>query len=273
MPPTVRQMLNKVPEVTLYFWIIKILCTTVGETAADYLNETLNFGLTNTSYVMGALLVVVLIFQFRTKKYVPWIYWLSVVLISVVGTLITDNLSDNLGVSLETTTTVFAILLAVVFAVWYWSEKTLSIHSIVTKKREAFYWLAILFTFALGTAAGDLSAERFNLGYLTSVFIFGGLIAVVTTAHYALRAYLGAEHRRLTSNAVLAFWLAYILTRPLGASIGDFLSQAQTDGGLGLGTTVTSFIFLGAILVLVIYLTFTRKDETPAALVEADLSR
>jgi uncharacterized membrane-anchored protein len=256
-----RQMLNKVPEVTLYFWIIKILCTTVGETAADYLNTTLNFGLTGTSVVMGLLLVIVLFFQFHAQKYIPWIYWLAVVLISVVGTLITDNLTDNFGVSLETTTVVFSIVLAIVFATWYWFEKTLSIHSIVTTKREAFYWLAILFTFALGTAAGDLSAEYFNLGYLVSVFIFGGLIAVVTAAHYGLKAYLGTEHRRLTPNAVLAFWIAYILTRPLGASIGDYLSQAQSDDGLGLGTTVTSFIFLGAILALVIYLTLTRTDE------------
>lgn len=256
-----NQMLNKVPEVTLYFWIIKILCTTVGETAADYLNTTLNFGLTGTSLVMGALLIVVLFFQFRARKYIPSMYWLAVVLISVVGTLITDNLTDNFGVSLETTTIVFAVILAAVFAIWYWFEKTLSIHSITTTKREAFYWLAILFTFALGTAAGDLSAEYFNLGYLTSVFIFGGLIALVTAAHYGFKAYVTAEHRRLTSNAVLAFWLAYILTRPLGASIGDYLSQAQENGGLGLGTTITSFIFLGAILLLVVYLSLTKTDQ------------
>ncbi len=264
-PSKLRQMLNKVPEVTLYFWIIKILCTTVGETAADFLNTNLNLGLTGTSLVMGALLVVVLFFQFRAKKYIPSTYWLAVVLISVVGTLITDNLTDNFGVSLETTTVVFAICLAVIFAVWYAFEKTLSIHSILTTRREAFYWLTILFTFALGTAAGDLTAEKFNLGYLTSLFIFGGLIALVTASHYGLKAYLGAEHRRLTSNAVLAFWLAYILTRPLGASIGDYFSQAQSDGGLGLGTTVTSAIFLALILGLVIYLTTTKKDEIVSA--------
>jgi uncharacterized membrane-anchored protein len=258
-----KQMLNKVPEITLYFWIIKVLCTTVGETAADYLNTTLNFGLTNTSYVMGALLIIALIYQFWTRQYTAWIYWLSVVLISIVGTLITDNLTDNLGISLETTTIVFSIILAIVFAVWYWFEKTLSIHSIVTTKREAFYWLTILFTFALGTAAGDLTAERFDLGYLTSVFIFAGLIAAVTAVHYGLKAYLGGEHRRMSTNAVWAFWIAYILTRPLGASIGDFLSQAQSDGGLGLGTTVTSFIFLGAILATVVYLVITKKDVTP----------
>lgn len=245
-------MLNKVPEVTLYFWIIKILCTTVGETAADYLNTTLGFGLTNTTYVMGALLVLILAFQFKAKKYIPSIYWLAVVFISVVGTLITDNLTDNLGISLQTTTIVFALILAAVFAIWYAVEKTLSIHSIITTKREAFYWLAILFTFALGTAAGDLTAESFGLGYLTSLLIFAGLIVLVYSAY------------RLRLNAVLAFWIGYILTRPLGASIGDYLSQARADGGLGLGTTATSGIFLAAILALVIYLTLTKKDETLA---------
>jgi len=171
-------MLNKVPEVTLYFWIIKILCTAIGETAADYLNETLHFGLTGTSLVMGALLVIVLFFQFRSRKYVPSIYWVAVVLISVVGTLITDNLTDNLGISLTTTTAVFSVLLLATFIAWFVSEKTLSVHSIHTARREAFYWLTILFTFALGTASGDLVAEKFGLGYLTSLGIFAGLIAV-----------------------------------------------------------------------------------------------
>jgi uncharacterized membrane-anchored protein len=245
-----RQMLNKVPEVTLYFWIIKILCTTVGETAADYLNDTLGFGLTNTTYVMGALLIVTLFFQFGTTRYKPGIYWLAVVLISVFGTLITDNLVDNLGVALETTTVAFSICLAITFAVWYASERTLSIHTIVTTKREAFYWLAVLFTFALGTAAGDLTAERLSLGYFVSILIFGGLIAIVYVAHIGLKL-----------NAVLAFWLAYILTRPLGASIGDWMSQPSDAGGLGLGTTATSAIFLTTILALVIYLTISRVDR------------
>lgn len=266
-----KQMLNKVPEVTLYFWIIKILCTTVGETAADYLNTTLGFGLNGTSVVMSALLIIVLFFQFRAKKYIPSIYWLAIVLISVVGTLITDNLTDNLGVSLETTTIVFSIALAITFAVWFLFEKTLSIHSIFTRRREGFYWLTILFTFALGTAAGDLTAEKFNLGYLTALLIFAGIIAVITAAHYIFKNILSVEHRHQSSNAVLAFWLAYIMTRPLGASIGDYLSQARTDGGLGLGTTMTSFIFLGLILALVIFLTMTRKDEISAATVKDDL--
>ncbi len=255
-------MLNKVPEVTIYFWVIKILCTTVGETAADYLIQHF-FGLTGTTLVMSALLVVVLFFQFKARKYAPSIYWLAVVLLSIVGTLITDNLTDHLNVPLETSTFVFSIALVLTFAVWYAVEKTLSVHAIVTTRRETFYWLAILFTFALGTAAGDLSAEKFGLGYLTSLFIFAGLIAVVTIAHYAVKGMLAVEHRHQSRNAVLAFWLVYILTRPLGASIGDYLSQARTDGGLGLGTTTTSVIFLATILALVVYLTLTRKDEIP----------
>ncbi len=244
-----QQMLNKVPEVTLYFWIIKILCTTVGETFADFLNMNLNLGLTNTTYVMGSLLIVTLFFQFRCRQYLPGIYWLAVVLLSVVGTLITDNLTDNFGVSLVATTIVFSIVLAVTFAVWYTKEKTLSIHTIYTTRREVYYWTAILFTFALGTAAGDLVAERLQLGYWVSALIFAAVIACVAVAHLRFRL-----------NAILAFWIAYILTRPLGASIGDFLSQTRADGGLGLGTIGTSTLFLVTILALVIYLTITKKD-------------
>jgi len=256
-----QAMLNKVPEVTAYFWIIKVLCTTVGETFADYLNGSLNLGLTGTSLVMAALLAIVLFFQFRAKKYVPPLYWLAVVLISIVGTLITDNLTDNFGVSLITTTAIFSIALAAVFAAWYLTEKTLSVHSIQTARREAFYWLTILFTFALGTSVGDLVAERFDLGYLTTLGIFAGLIALVAVIHYAIQAFSGANARLQASYAVLAFWIAYVFTRPLGASIGDYLSQDKSAGGLGLGTTGTSFIFLGAILALVIYLSVSKKDQ------------
>ena len=252
-PSLGRRMLNKVPEVTLYFWIIKILCTTVGETAADFLNVQLNLGLTNTTYVMGALLIATLVVQFRARRYVPATYWLAVVLLSVVGTLITDNLTDNFGIALTTTTVIFAIALATTFAVWYASERTLSIHTIFTTRREGFYWLAILFTFALGTAAGDLTAERLNLGYPLSALMFAAIIAVVAVAHL-----------RFKLNAVLAFWVAYILTRPLGASLGDYLSQPRADGGLGLGTIGTSALFLAAILGLVVYLTVTRRDVAVA---------
>lgn len=199
-----RQMLNKVPAITLFFWIIKVLCTTVGETAADYLNSNLHLGLTGTTLVMGSLLIIALVAQFRAKRYMPSLYWLAVVLISVVGTLITDNLTDNFHVSLQTTTVLFGVALIATFIAWYRCEKNLSVHTIVTTRREAFYWLAILFTFALGTAAGDLTAESLKLGYPLSAVLFAALIAVVTVAHL-----------RFKMNAVLAFWLAYILTRPL----------------------------------------------------------
>ncbi|MED2971732.1 hypothetical protein P4361_05505 [Fictibacillus sp. B-59209] len=245
-------MLNKVPEVTIFFWVIKIMATTVGETAADFLTFKLHWGLTNTTYVMSVLLIITLVFQFKARKYIPSIYWLAVVLISVVGTLITDNLTDHFGVPLVTSTIVFSIVLAITFAAWYASEKTLSIHSIFTTKRETFYWLAILFTFALGTAAGDLVSEDMGLGYWKSGIIFAAVIALVTLAFY-----------KFNMNAVLSFWIAYILTRPLGASIGDFLSQSRHAGGLGLGTTGTSVIFLVIILALVSYLTKTRRDESP----------
>jgi uncharacterized membrane-anchored protein len=252
---SLRQMLNKVPEVTVYFWVIKVLCTTVGETGSDYLSDNVGLGLTKTTFITAALLLATLVFQFRARRYVAGIYWTGIVLISVVGTQITDNLSDNYGVSLVTTTTVFTIVLAIVFAIWFGFERTLSIHTIYTTRREGFYWLAVLFTFALGTAAGDLTAERLNVGYTWSLVLFAGAIALVAGAHYWLNL-----------NAVLAFWLAYILTRPLGASTGDLLSQPRSAGGLGLGTTVTSFVFLGAIAVVVVFLSITKRDVTEVAI-------
>ena len=245
-----NKLLNRVPEITLFFWVIKIMATTVGETAADFLSFTMKLGLVNTSAVMGGLLVLALLIQFKLKRYVPIAYWLVVVLVSVVGTLITDNLVDNLHISLVTITALFSIALAAVFALWYASEKTLSIHSIVSTKRESFYWAAILFTFALGTAAGDLVAEHLGLGYAVSAFIFGAIIVVITLAYY-----------RFKLNAVLAFWMAYILTRPFGASIGDLLSQPVSAGGLGLGTVGTSGVFLVAIFGLIAHLTIQQKKQ------------
>lgn len=247
-----KKVLNRVPEVTGSFWIIKVLATTVGETAADYLSVTLNLGLSVTSYIMSGLLLIALWNQFRLKRYVPVSYWLVVVFTSITGTLITDRLVDELGVSLMTTTIVFSVVLLVVFALWYLKEKTLAMHSINTAKRELFYWVAILFTFALGTATGDLLAEALKLGYAQSALIFGVLIAIVAGAYYYFRI-----------NAVLAFWIAYILTRPLGASVGDLLSQPAKNGGFGLGTVETSMLFLSIIVSLVIYLSLKQKQLAP----------
>jgi uncharacterized membrane-anchored protein len=245
-----RLMLNKVPEVTVYFWVIKILCTTVGESFADYINETLGFGLTNTTLVFSAALAIALVVQFRLNRYLPSVYWLAVVLISVVGTLLTDNLTDARGVPLWVSSTVFAVLLAGVFGVWYARERTLSIHTIVTTPREAFYWLTVLVTFALGTALGDWTLELTGWSAGASILLPLGLILAVLVAW------------RLGMGPVLSFWLAYILTRPLGANIGDFLASPRSEGGLGLGTFGTSVLFLGTILVVVVYLTITDKDRT-----------
>ncbi len=227
------------------------MATTVGETAADFLSVNLQMGLTYTSYVMACLLITTLFIQFMLKRYIPAIYWLVVVLVSIVGTLIAGNLVDNLSVSLLTTTILFASALFVVFVVWYISEKTLSMHSINNPKRELFYWTAILFTFALGTSTGDLVAEYYRMGYALSALIFLMAIVVITLAYYRFRM-----------NAVLAFWAAYILTRPLGASIGDLLSQPTHFGWLGLGTLHISEIFLGMIVMLIAYLTIQQKKQS-----------
>ena len=254
--PTTRVsdlLISKVPQVTLAFWIIKVFSTTVGETAADYFNVTLGFGLGVTSIAVGLVFLAALAGQFITRRYTPAVYWLTVVLVSIVGTLITDNLTDVLGVPLWLTTVVFAALLAVTFIVWYLRERTLSIHSIVTRRREAFYWCAILLTFALGTAAGDLLAEGLALGYLVSAILFAAVIGAVTIAFFVFRA-----------NAVMCFWIAYILTRPLGASLGDLTSQATVDGGLGWGATITSAVFAVVIVGLVVYLTRTLARQRQA---------
>lgn len=245
-----QKTLVKVPAVTLYFWIIKIMATTVGETGADFLAMTLGLGLLVTSVLMSVLLIFVLISQLALKKYVPVSYWLAVVLVSIVGTLITDMLVDDRGVSLVTATVGFSVLLAIVFAAWYASEHTLAMHSIRTTKRELFYWAAILCTFALGTAAGDLLADGTGLGYFPSALVFGGAIALITAAYYTVHI-----------NEIFTFWAAYILTRPLGASLGDLLSQPTKNGGLGFGTVGTSIIFLTTIAILIGYLTITRKDQ------------
>jgi len=257
-PTTARQMLNKVPEVTAAFWVIKIMATTVGETGADYLAVHVGLGTAVTGGIMAALLLSVLVVQLRSDRYVPWTYWLTVVLVSVVGTQITDALTDRLDVSLYTSTAVFALALAATFAAWHASERTLSIHTITTRRRELFYWAAILFTFALGTAAGDLATEALSLGFTVGVVAFSAMIAAIGLAY------------RLGGNAVLTFWLAYILTRPLGASLGDLLSQSRPNGGMGLGTVGTSLVFLAVIVTLVTFLSVGPNAQASRARTVSD---
>ena len=252
--PTGAAMLNKVPAVTLAFWAIKIMSTTVGETGADYLAVHVGLGVVVTDAVMVALLIGALSLQLGRREHVPWIYWTTVVLVSVVGTQVTDLLTDKLDISLYASTAAFAAALAATFALWYRCERTLSIHTIVTRRRELFYWLAILFIFALGTAAGDLATEALGLGFTLGLFVFGAAIAAIAIAY------------RLGADPVLTFWLAYILTRPLGASLGDLLSQSREYGGLGFGTIYTSLTFLAVIIVLVTALSVGTRPVARAAL-------
>lgn len=262
---TARKLLNKVPEVTLYFWVIKCLCTTIGETLSDNLvtrwapggdsasPHELQIALWKVTGCTTAVLLILLAVQFTRRRYIAPVYWANIVVISLVGTQITDLFEGQGDVpnNIWAITIVSVSLLALVFFAWWFVERTLSMHSITTWRREAFYWLAILTTFATGTAVGDLLAEKLSMGYLTTLGLFAGVIAVI-----------GLLWRFTNINGVLAFWLAYVMTRPLGASTGDWLAS-KGNQGLNLGTTTTSYVFLGAIVALVVYLTIAKPDRTP----------
>ena len=244
-------IISRVPEITIFFWIIKVLATTVGETAADYLNVGLGFGLYKTTAVMGSILIIALLFKLLQKRYVAPIYWLVIVLLSIAGTLGTDILTDGLSFPLVKSSALFLGLLAATFAIWKSAEGTISIHSVTSLPREVFYWLVVLFTFALGTAVGDLFAEKFSLGYLLATGVFVAVIAAI-----------GLGYSVFKINEDFCFWAVFILTRPLGASFGDLLSQSRTDGGLGLGAMLTSLIFLIAIAVTV---QFTKAERVESS--------
>ena len=246
-------MRSKVPAVTPLFWVIKILTTGMGETTSDAMIHRV--GVTNTVALAaiglstGLVLAVALGLQARADRYVPWTYWFAVVMVSVFGTMAADGVHVGLGIPYIVSTTFFAGALAAVFGVWYASEKTLSIHSITTRRREAFYWLVVVTTFALGTAAGDMTAITLRLGYLSSGLLFAAAIAVPAVAY-----------RWLGLNEVAAFWFAYIVTRPLGASFADWVAAAPSHGGLGLGYGPVSLV-LGALIVgLVAYLSVSGRD-------------
>jgi uncharacterized membrane-anchored protein len=248
-------MLNKVPEITAAFWITKVLTTGMGETTSDYLfltyNRPLVLGITTV------ILVGVLIAQFRTRRYLPWLYWLAIVMVAVFGTMVADIIHVLAGVPYLVTTPIFLVALAVIFITWWATQKTLSIHEINTRAREWFYWGAVLATFALGTAAGDLTAKVFNLGYLDSGYLFAVLFALP-----------GLAFRFLRLNAVFAFWFAYVITRPLGASFADWFAMSPAKGGLGFGPGPVSAISSLVILALVIYISLrerrTRRDHLEA---------
>ncbi len=250
--------MRKVPTITVFFWIVKILTTALGESTSDYLVYSIN------PYVavgIGAIgLAIALALQFWVKKYNAWVYWFTVTMVAVFGTMAADVIHIVLGVPYLYSTVFFVISLGIIFALWWAVEKTLSIHSITTPRRELFYWATVMATFALGTATGDMTAITFSLGYLTSGILFAVLIALITAAHYAVKGILGLEHQYLTRNAVLAFWLAYIFTRPLGASFADWTGKAQSVGGLGWGDGIVSFGLVILIIAFVWYLSSSRVD-------------
>jgi uncharacterized membrane-anchored protein len=243
-------LLSTVPEVTVLFWVTKVLTTGMGETASDFLVRRID---PVVAVGLGAVaFVVAMTLQLRARRYVPWTYWLAVSMVSVFGTMAADVVHIALGVPYAVSTVVFAVVLAAVFVVWYRTEGTLSIHSIRTRRRELFYWLTVLTTFALGTAAGDLTASTMHLGYFASGVLFAVVIAVPAVAHW-----------RLGLNAITAFWFAYIVTRPLGASFADWLGVPPSRRGLDLGTGPVTLTLALVIAVLVGYLTVTHSD-TPA---------
>ncbi|GAC1350839.1 MAG: membrane protein [Ktedonobacteraceae bacterium] len=244
---TYLRAMKKVPEVTVYFWIIKVLTTAMGETTSDYLVTHIN---PIIAVALGGIgLAVALVLQFSMRRYVPGVYWFTVVMVAIFGTMAADVLHVGLGIPYFVSTAFFMVALVVIFAIWYTSEKTLSIHSIYTHRREMFYWAAVMTTFALGTAAGDMTAITLGLGYFSSGVMFAVLIAVPALAYWLLGL-----------NEIFAFWLAYILTRPLGASFADWIGRSHKLGGLGLGTGAVSLCLTILIVGFVSYLSITRKD-------------
>lgn len=246
-PSLRKQMMNKVPEITLLFWIIKILTTGMGEVASDYLASHIDPVIAVAG--AGIALVASLVLQFSVRRYVAWIYWLNVIMVSIFGTMAADVVHVGFGVSYLASSIFFVVALAVIFTIWYASEKTLSIHSIYTRRRETFYWFTILTTFALGTAAGDMTATTMHLGYFYSGVMFAILIAIPALAYWLFGL-----------NEVFTFWFAYIVTRPLGASFADWMGVSHDRGGLGLGTGSVTLVLTIIILCFVGYLTITRKD-------------
>jgi uncharacterized membrane-anchored protein len=237
---------SKVPQITAFFWIVKVLTTAQGEATSDYLVH--RFNPVAAVGVAALVLAVSLILQFRVRRYVAWVYWLAVVMVAVFGTMVADGVHITLGVPYAVSTIVFAVVLAVIFVAWYATEKTLSIHSIYTRRREAFYWVTVMATFALGTAAGDMTAATLGLGYLASGILFAVVIAIPAIGYW-----------RLGLNSVVAFWFAYIVTRPLGASFADWLGVPPSHGlGLGRGPVALGLTFV--IIGFVWYLAVTRRD-------------
>jgi uncharacterized membrane-anchored protein len=243
----------KVPaRIAAIFWAIKLLTTAFGESTSDYLVHNVNPYLA----VAGGFIVFVIAMalQLRADRYVPWVYWLAVAMVAVFGTMAADVLHVEFGVPYILSSILFAVLLAAVFWAWSRAEPTLSIHSITTVRRELFYWAAVLATFAMGTALGDLAAYTFKLGFLSAGIVFAVLFALPGLAYYGLRI-----------NAILAFWASYVMTRPLGASFADWTGKSRDTGGIGVGDGTIAFILVALIAAGVTYLTVSRADQVDTA--------
>jgi uncharacterized membrane-anchored protein len=247
-----KKLLNRVARLGVLFWVIKIFSTTVGETAADYVSTNLNLGLTLTTIVMGVVTILVVIWNFKQKKYFPPSYWTLIVMMSIEGTLITDLLVDQLNVSLLILDVVFTLAMVLVFYLWNKKEHTLSIHEINNDTREKFYWIIVLTTFALGTGVGDTISEYLNFGYLNSLILFGSIFILSGVLYYFK-----------IIGGVLAFWIAFIVTRPIGASVGDLFIQEPKDGGLGISIAIINIVFFVVIITSVIYLTVKSHKDVP----------
>ncbi|HEX2911489.1 MAG TPA: hypothetical protein VH186_11830 [Chloroflexia bacterium] len=242
-----EKLIRKVPEVTVLFWVIKLLSTGMGETTSDFLVKEINpiIGV----MLGGAGFVAALVLQLAVRRYIPWVYWLAVVMVAIFGTMVADVIHVELGIPYLISTGGFLVALAVIFLTWYRTEKTLSIHSIYTFRRELFYWATVCATFALGTAAGDMTATTLGLGYLDSGILFAVIIAIPALGYF----FFGL-------NEIIAFWFAYIITRPLGASFADWMGRATDLGGLGWGTGQVSLVLAVIIAMLVGYLSVSQKD-------------
>lgn len=245
-------MLQKVPEATALFWIIKVLTTGMGECVSDSLMEKWDMVAVAGGVV---LLAVSLWWQMRQRRYRPWPYWIAVAMVSVVGTMVADGLRKGLGLSYVVTTIAFSILVTLSLYLWWRKERTLSIHSITTRRREVFYWCTVMATFALGTAVGDMTASTLHWGFLPSGILFAVLIVLP-----------GLAYRYLGLNGVVAFWSSYVLTRPLGASFADWLWVPQSAGGLGLGRDLVSLVTFVLFLILVVVAAATRNGVPKDAL-------
>lgn len=243
------QVISKVPDATAAFWIAKLLSTAMGESVSDALGHLIGHV---PAVLVGALaFVAALVVQLRCRRYSTWAYWTTVAMVGIFGTMAADVM-HRIGLALPISTALYAILLGGVFICWYWSEKTLSIHSIYTLRRELFYWSAVLATFALGTAAGDLTASTFRLGYLPSAILFIVVIAVPMVGYW-----------KFGMNSVLAFWFAYVITRPVGASFADWMAAPVGRSGLGWGTTWVGGVLAVAVLACIAFMARTGRDKKP----------